>query len=124
DPKNSALPRYRSSTTNRARLREESDGGGVKHEFPHPPRHDPVFRSRLVWEHRDVLQQVAVWIAKENGRGWHPGENDRLIGWAIIEVEWHDAGGAQRPRRRNDICEAHPECCMERHSLRRRAGCP
>jgi hypothetical protein len=35
------------------------------HVFPHAPRYDPVFGSWLLWEHRDVLEEMAVRIAEE-----------------------------------------------------------
>ena len=40
-------------------------------EFPHTPRNDAPFRTRLVWEHRDVLQQMTIGVVKEDGRGRH-----------------------------------------------------
>jgi len=36
-------------------------------EFPHPPRNDALFRARLVWEHRDVLQQVTIGVGEVPG---------------------------------------------------------
>ena len=69
----------------------------------------PYSGSWLVREHGDILQQMAVGIAKEDGRGRHPGENDRLICWSTVEVEGRDARGAQRARRSNHICEAGAE---------------
>ncbi len=60
-------------------------------EFPHMPRDDALFRMRLVWEHGDVLQQVTVGIAKEDGRGRHPGDDYGLIRRLLVEVERRDA---------------------------------
>jgi hypothetical protein len=75
------------------------------HEIPHSPRHDPEFRSWLVWEHGDVLQEVSVGIAKEHGRGRHPGEDDGLLRWPTVEVERRNARGTQGARRLNHIRE-------------------
>lgn len=39
----------------------------------------PLFRSWLVREHGDVLEEVAVAIVKEHGRRRHPGEDNALV---------------------------------------------
>jgi hypothetical protein len=64
------------------------------HQLPHSPRHDAMFGLRIVWEHRDELEKVSVWIAKEYRGGRHPREDNGLLRWSAIEVKRCDASGA------------------------------
>jgi hypothetical protein len=94
------------------------------HAFPHSPRHDPVLRSWLLRQHRDVLQEMAVRIAEEHRRGGHLGEDNRLIGWPAIEIERRNARGTERARGSPHICEAYRKGGMQRDRLRTCAGIP
>jgi hypothetical protein len=51
--------------------------GPLGSELPYAPQHDAAVRPRLVGEHGDVLQLVAVRVAEEHRRGRHPGDDDR-----------------------------------------------
>jgi hypothetical protein len=87
-------------------------------EFPHSPRNDPLFRTRLVWKHGDVLEQVTVRVVKEDRRGRHPRKNYGLVCRLTVEVERRDARRLQRARGYEDICEARAERRVQCHPLR------
>jgi hypothetical protein len=88
--------------------------------FPHAPRHDAVVRPRLLRQHRDVLQEVAVGIPKEDRRRRHPRENDWLVRESAVEIERAHAGRPQRTRGRQHIVETGAQCAVRRDALRRR----
>jgi hypothetical protein len=88
------------------------------HVFPYSPRHDPAFRSWLLREHCDVLEEMTVGIVEEHRRRWHPGEDNRLVRRSIVEIKWRNARRTERARGSKQICEAYNKCRMRRDSLR------
>src|SRR5215212_6823482 len=60
---------------------------------PLRPGNDPELRPRVLVQHREVLEQVSVWIAEEEGSGRHPADHARLI-------RLH----AEKRERRNALC--------------------
>jgi hypothetical protein len=92
--------------------------------IPFSPRNDALFGARRVWEHGDVLQQVTVWIVKEDGRGRHPGEHHGLVGRLPVKVERRDACRSQSTRCCDNICQARAKRRVQRHPLWARAGPP
>ena len=94
------------------------------HVFPHAPRHDAVFRSWLLREHRDVLEEMAVGIAEEHRRGGHPREDNRLVRRPTIEIERRNARGTERARGSKHIGKAYRKRGMRRDPLGTWASTP
>src|SRR6266403_585961 len=46
---------------------------------PFAPCHQSQFRPWWIRQHRDVLQEVSIWVIEEYGSGGTPGKDDRLV---------------------------------------------
>src|SRR5205823_9576889 len=79
--------RNRMPTASSWGLRGAERRSGAMREFPDPPSNDAQFGAWRVWKHGDVLEQVAVGVAKEDGRGRHPCDDHGLVRRLPIEVE-------------------------------------
>jgi hypothetical protein len=77
-----------------------------------------------MWEHSDVLEQVAVGVTKVDGCGGHPRENHRQICGSAVEVERSDASVPQEVWSRQDVCHTHAKGRMQRDGLRCGSGRP
>src|SRR5581483_8003888 len=99
-----------------------ADADGTR--LPVAPTNDAAVGLRRVRQHREIFEQMAVGIAKVDGRGWHPGEHARRVGRLSVEIERRDAGRAQRARRLEDSGERRGEREMQRRVLRPIAAAP
>ncbi len=91
---------------------------------PLRPGQDPGVGTRRLVEHRQVLEEVPVRIAKVHGGGRHPADDARLGRLGREERERRDAEGSEAVARAQHIVERRPEGDVQRQPDGRRSERP